>query len=119
MAIEELTNQTPHHLNRFGSAANIECLMALPSPGIDAPQVLQDCISKIWKDLNGQEGQGGVNISVVSVKNDRRKITKLFKSTADDENMDLALGASGELFSGDARPRSSDLHPSKRCMLCE
>lgn len=114
MAIEELTNQTPHHLIRFGSAANVECLMALPNPGIEAPQVLQDCVTKIWKDLNGQEGQGGVTISVVSVKNERREMAKLFKSTAEDDSMDLALGASGELFSGDARPRSSNYAPFEK-----
>ena len=96
----------PPTVDRYHSAASINCLMALPDPGIDAPRVLHDCVTKIYKDLNGHQGNGGVNISVVSLKNERRVMAKVFKKPADDEeSMDLALGASAELFTGEERSR--------------
>lgn len=96
----------PPTVGRFLSSANLNCLMALPNPGIDAPRVLHDCVTQIYKDLNGHQGNGGVKISVVSIRNERRVMAHLFKKPAnDEESMDLALGASAELFFGEERSR--------------
>ena len=100
---EQVASLDPPPTDRYRSSAILNCLMA---PGIDVSRVLEDCVDKIFQDLNGHQGNGGVNISVVSSKNERREMPKLFKKVGDaEESLDMALGASAELFTGEERSR--------------